>query len=676
MTYQNWRIETDNENIAWIFFDKANAPVNTLDRPVMEEFANILQELGTNKNIKGAVIASGKKTGFIAGADIEQFGKFKDLNEGIMVLKLGQEVFNRLEALPFPTVAMIDGFCLGGGMELALACTYRIAEESSKTRLGLPEVMLGIHPGWGGTVRLPNLIGATAAFDLMLTGRTLSGKQAAKIGLADAAVRKPLLMQAAKFYVTQKPAKRKISTLQSLLNNKVSRQILAYFLRKKVREKANPAHYPSPFQMIDNWEHVGTSDLQVAYDREAKTCGRLFFSDTCQNLVRVFFLQNRMKALAKESNFKAEHVHVIGAGTMGGDIAAWCALRGIKVTLEDLDPKFVAQALKRAYKLFQSKLKEPHLIQAAYDRLVPDVKGLGVKNADVIIEAIVENLDIKQKTFARVESLAKPDAIIATNTSSIPLDEINTVMKNPERLVGIHFFNPVAKMMLVEVVKGNKTDATILQKSISFVRQIDRLPLPVKSSPGFLVNRILMPYLLEAVDLVKEGVPMQAIDDAMKEFGMPMGPITLADTVGLDVCLSVAEHLGKYFPVNIPSELKAKVAEKKLGKKTNAGFYKYDKNGKQIKSPNNYSKPLSQIADRLVLRMLQEAFACLEEGVIEDGDLLDAGMIFGTGFAPFRGGPINYARVSGVAGLYAKWKVHQQASASQTISSVSEAKEI
>jgi len=428
-----------------------------------------------------------------------------------------------------------------------------------------------------------------------------------------------------------------------------------------MRQKVNPLHYPGPFQALDNWEQVGVEGNK-AYEREAKSCGRLFFSETCQNLVRVFFLQERMKGLGKEISFSPKHIHVIGAGTMGGDIAAWCALRGYVVTLQDLDARFIAAAIKRAYSLIKEKLKEPHLIQKAMDNLIPDLKGNGIFKADIIIEAIVEDLALKQSLFKEIESKAKPTAIFATNTSSIPLDDINSVLMQPERLVGIHFFNPVAKMQLVEVVKGNRTSQEIIDRAISFVTQIDRLPLPVKSSPGFLVNRILMPYLLESVALLNEGVPAVIIDKAMTNFGMPMGPITLSDTVGLDVCLSVANYLGKYFHTPVPSRLIELVSAKKLGRKTGEGFYKYDKRGKLIKPEAvSYDKPLDEISNRLVLRMLNEAFACLREGVVADGDLLDAGMIFGTGFAPFRGGPIHYAKSQGIQELFQQFVKQQEA---------------
>lgn len=659
--YKNWRLETDTDQLLWLYFDKDKASVNTIDRDVMNEFSDILDSLSHDTHHKGVIIASGKKTGFIAGADIAQFTQFKDINDAHDVLVTGQHILDKLEALKLPTVALIDGFCLGGGLELALACRYRIAEDGSKTRLGLPEVKLGIHPGWGGTVRLPRLIGALQGLNLILSGSTVTGKVAAKLGFVDVAVPKRQLIHAAKYYITAQPPRHQASTLQRLTNQKIIRQIIGQNMRKTLKAKVNPLHYPAPFDVLDNWEHVGVAGNEP-YIREAKSCAKLFFSETCQNLVRVFFLQEKLKGLGKDSNFNPQHVHVIGAGTMGGDIAAWCALRGYTVTLQDLQPRYIAPAIKRAYSLFKDKLKESYLVQQAMDRLIPDLQGNGLAKADIVIEAVVEDLSIKQSIFKTIEEKAKSTAILATNTSSIPLDEINTVLISPERLVGIHYFNPVSKMQLVEVVRGNKTSQEVIDKAIAFVRRIDRLPLPVQSSPGFLVNRILMPYLLESVDMLNEGIPAAVIDKAMTQFGMPMGPIALADAVGLDVCLSVATYLGQYFNTPIPARLRELVAEHKLGRKTGEGFYKYDKKGKQIKADHtSYDKPLKDISDRLVLRMLNEAFACLREGVVANADLLDAGMIFGTGFAPFRGGPIHYAKSQGIRELYQQFILQLQA---------------
>jgi 3-hydroxyacyl-CoA dehydrogenase/enoyl-CoA hydratase/3-hydroxybutyryl-CoA epimerase len=362
--------------------------------------------------------------------------------------------------------------------------------------------------------------------------------------------------------------------------------------------------------------------------------------DTSKNLIRAFLLRERLKGFAKDSDFTAKHVHVIGAGTMGGDIAAWCALRGIRVTLQDKTYAQIAPAIGRAQALYKKRLRKPRLIQAAMDRLIPDPDGHGIAVADVIIEAVFENLPIKQEIMKKVESLAKNSAIIATNTSSIPLDDIAAVMENPERLVGIHFFNPVAKMELIEVVVGGKTHKKTVAEACAFVHQLGKLPLPVKSSPGFLINRVLMPYLMEAVQLLEEGYSPEVVDEAALNFGMMMGPVELADVVGMDVCLAVAENLTKYFGGTVPQKLKDMVAAGKLGRKTNAGFYAYKK-GKPVKK--HVSDKIDPVlAERLILRMINEAAACLREGVVADPDLLDAGMIFATGFAPFRGGPMHY----------------------------------
>jgi 3-hydroxyacyl-CoA dehydrogenase/enoyl-CoA hydratase/3-hydroxybutyryl-CoA epimerase len=513
--------------------------------------------------------------------------------------------------------------------------------------IGLPEVKLGIHPGWGGTVRLPKLIGAAKAMGVILPGRVLKAKQAAKIGLVDKAVPTRQLKNAARYYALHKPKKHEASFFAKLTNSGLARSFLAKKVRQSLQAKIQRQHYPAPFQTIDNWEKVGVGSK--AMETEAKTVSELLVSETAQNLVQVFFMQDRLKGLAKKTKFNPQHVHVVGAGTMGGDIAAWCALKGMKVTLQDQSPDRIAPALQRAYKLFKKKLRNKYLVQAAKDRLQPDVDGYGIGDADVIIEAIFENLEVKQGLFKDLEAKAKPEAILATNTSSIPLDSINTVMQDPSRLVGIHFFNPVAQMNLVEVVKGDKTAEQVEANAIAFVGKIGKLPLPVSSAPGFLVNRVLMPYLMEAMTLLDEGVDKVAIDKAAKNYGMPMGPITLADTVGLDVCLAVANELSGHYGGTVPQTLIDMVNNKKLGKKSGEGFYAYKNGKKQKPTSSEGSKKLSQqdITDRLVYRMFNESAACLREGVVADSDLLDTGLIFGTGFAPFRAGPMHAVEAIG-----------------------------
>lgn len=659
--YKHWRLETDTDQILWLYFDKNEASVNTINREVMEEFSAILDQLSKTQAYRGLIIASGKKSGFIAGADIKLFNALNNEELAINLLKQGQQVFAQLEALSLPTVAMITGFCLGGGLELSLACRYRVAEDNPKTRLGLPEVRLGIQPGWGGSVRLPRLIGGIEGLSLMLSGHTISAKAAVHLGVVDAAVPLRYFTQAAKHYILQDPGVHQPSTWQAMTNNKLLRPLLAKVIRHKLTAKVNPTYYPAPFQILSNWEHYGIGSIN-SFDQEAQSCGKLFLTETSRNLVRVFFLQEKLKSLAKEMISTQQHVHVIGAGTMGGDIAAWCVLQGFKVSLQDIKPQFLASSFKRAYSICKNKLKEPHLIQKAMDSLIPDMDGHGVSSADIIIEAVIEDLAIKQQVFKEIEEKARPLAVLATNTSSIPLDEINTVMRSPERLVGIHFFNPIPMMQLVEVVQGAKTDKSIVERAINFVRRIDKLPLPVKSTPGFLVNRILFPYMMEAMNMLEERIPPAMIDKAMTDFGMPIGPVALADMVGLDVCMLVAEHLSQYSQFSISACLKQVVNDKKLGRKTGEGFYRYDKKGKVIPTKNEVNaKTLQEIADRLVLRLLNESFRCLQEGVVANADLLDAGMIFGAGFAPFRGGPIHYAKSQGIQELFQQFIKQQEA---------------
>ncbi|QRN03965.1 crotonase [Legionella sp. MW5194] len=645
--YKHWDMAKDADNIIWLAINRSDTSANTINDEVLNELNSLLQEIAKDSNAAGVVIYSSKPKGFIAGADVNAFSKFNTAEEAVDFLRKGQSVFARLEALAIPTVAMIDGFCMGGGMELALACDYRIVTDDKDTRLGLPEVMLGIHPGWGGTVRLPRLIGGFDAISkVILTGAPLAAQKAKKLGMVDEVVPVRQLKRAAIYYIKNKPAKHKPRFFQTLSNWAWVRMLLSPLMRYQLAKKVKKQHYPAPYAIIDLWEKEGGHG-ERAYLKEVDSVEQLVSkSDTAKNLIRVFSLRERMKSFAKDSDFKAQQVHVIGAGVMGGDIAAWCALRGLKVTLQDKSYQQIAPAIGRAHTLYKKKLKQPRLIQAALDRLIPDPDGHGIAGADVIIEAVFENLEVKQSIFKRVEVQAKKTAIIATNTSSIPLDEISQVMKHPERLIGIHFFNPVAKMELVEVVSSTKSSKTVVQDACAFVGQIGRLPLPVKSSPGFLINRVLMPYLMECVQLIEEGYSGAVIDNAAEEFGMFMGPVELADTVGMDVCLAVAENLTGHFGGTVPQRLRDMVKEGKLGRKTGEGFYRY-KNGKPIKPKVKSDKSGKDIANRLILRMVNESASCLREGVVADSDLLDGGMIFATGFAPFRGGPMNYAKQFG-----------------------------
>jgi 3-hydroxyacyl-CoA dehydrogenase/enoyl-CoA hydratase/3-hydroxybutyryl-CoA epimerase len=411
--------------------------------------------------------------------------------------------------------------------------------------------------------------------------------------------------------------------------------------RKQVAKRARKEYYPAPYAVLELWRKYDGDPFAASKDPSA-SIETLFEHPTTRNLIRIFFLQERMKSLAKGVACEARHVHIVGAGVMGGDIAAVCALRGLTVTLQDTAPERVAPAVKRAATLFERRLRDERRVRDALDRLIPDVTGDGSRHADVVIEAIYENLEAKRELFARLESMAKPGAILASNTSSLRLADIASVLRDPSRLVGIHFFNPVPQLQLVEVVSSSQTKPDLAKKAAAFVRQIDKLPLPVKDSPGFLVNRVLGPYMQNAFRLLDEGHKPETLDAAMEEFGMPMGPAELADTVGLDICLAAGKALAK--TTEVPKVLANKVELGHLGKKTGQGLYRYE-NGRAVKGqPDAYDPTL---IETLIEPYLREAQAVLAEGIVADADLVDAGLIFGTGFAPFRGGPIHYLRSRG-----------------------------
>lgn len=640
---KHWRLE-ERDGIATLTLDVDGKGANALSQEVLLELDQTLTEVA-GKTLQGLIIRSGKPGGFIVGADVYEFQKVTDSARAAEVTRAGQMVFNKLEALAFPTVAAIHGPCLGGGLELALACTYRIAQDDDKTRLGLPEVKLGIHPGFAGTVRLPPVVGDVAALDLMLTGRTVSASAARKLGLVDEVVPERHLLRAARAFIAKRPPRRRASWSRRLPGWPLLRSQVGRYMRRQVAKKANPQHYPAPYRIIELWEQ------RADQEREAVSCAELLVTRTSRNLVSVFLLGEDLKRNARKVPHEIKHVHVVGAGVMGADIATWAAYRGFSVSLQDRHPEALARAVKKAHDFYKKKLKKPLLVQAAMDRLMPDTRGSGIGRADLVIEAIVENIDAKTALFRQIEGALKPDALLATNTSSIPLETLGESLHDPSRLVGLHFFNPVTKMQLVEIVRGTRTSEAALARARAFTVALDRLPLDVKSSPGFLVNRILMPYLIEAMLMVEEGVPIGQIDRAAVEFGMPMGPIALADTVGLDICLSVAELLSGPLGISVPQGLRAMVERGELGKKSGKGFYTYDARGRAQLLSEGRAATGSLVAERLVLRILNESAACLREGVVADADAIDAGMVYGTGFAPFLGGPMRYAESLGEDGV-------------------------
>lgn len=651
--WQHWQLQVANDGVAWLMFDCADAEVNVLSGTALEELDSVVSQLEADKP-KALVLRSAKASSFCVGADIKEFGQIDTLDAAREKLNAAHAVANRFAALPFTKVAVIHGHCFGGGLELALVCDYRIGVQGAS--FGFPEVLLGLHPGLGGTGRSVGLIDPVEAMTLMLTGKTARDKRAKKLGLINALVPERHVYGAIDAAIAGKLKHKQPNLKTKLMNTGPARKLIAKKMRKQAAAKAPPAHYPAPNKLIELWENAeGEPNKMLA--REVDSFSELLLSDTSRNLVRVFFLQEKMKKLASrvEGVAKAKHIHVIGAGAMGGDIAGWCALQGLTVTLFDMKAEIIGKALARTAKLCDKKRMSPAAKRAVLDRLIPDLTHDGARRADIVIEAVPEKIEIKRQVYSQIEPLLKDGAILATNTSSIPLDDLQQELQDPSRLVGLHFFNPVSQMQLLEIVRHSKLSDATYQKALAFAGHIKRLPTPVTGTPGFLVNRALTPYLLEAMVLMDEGIAPETIDRAATQFGMPMGPVELADVVGLDICMGVAEMLnsGLEQPMPaVPQWLADKVAKGDLGKKTGKGLYVWEK-GKAKKSDDAASGP-DNLTDRLLLPMLNTCMACLREGVIDDAELLDGAMIFGTGFAPFRGGPMHYSQTRGYAAIKAE----------------------
>lgn len=666
-TLSHWRLLRDSDGLAWLTFDRAGSAVNALSADTMAELAVVLDALDAAPPT-GLIIQSGKSTGFIVGADVNEFASLDTPEQARALVARGWNLFNRLAAVRYPTLALIQGHCLGGGLELALACRYRLVADQPGASLGLPEVMLGIFPGWGGMLRLPQVIGAPAALDMMLTGRSADARRAAALGLVDARVPPRLLLAAARQTVLSKKPPRRARGVGALANRWPLKLLVAQRARKQIAEKDPQGHYPAAPAIVTLWERHGGNALQAP-----ELVERIISSSTARNLLRVFRLQERLKANGKQLGIApARHVHVVGAGVMGGDIAAWCALKGMTVTLQDQDMARIAPAIKRAATLYARRLKDPRLARAAFDRLIPDPSGGGVPLADIVIEAISEQPEAKRALYATLEPRMKDGALLATNTSSLSLETLRVGLAQPERLVGIHFFNPVAKMPLVEVVHADDAAdfSPATTRALAFVGQIDKLGLPVKSAPGFLVNAVLAPYMLEAMRCVDEGLAPETVDAAMVAFGMPMGPLELADTVGLDIARAAGAELAGGAE---PRCLSDRLARGDLGKKSGKGFYTW-RDGKAVKTakaapakaaPAKAAAPAAAdttspargdsatiadnaagapagLAQRLIQPLINATRQRVDAGIVADADLADAGVIFGTGFAPFTGGPLHY----------------------------------
>jgi 3-hydroxyacyl-CoA dehydrogenase/enoyl-CoA hydratase/3-hydroxybutyryl-CoA epimerase len=666
---QNIQREVSGSGIAILTFDRPNSAANIFDELTLEELNEHLNFLESEKGLNGLIIRSAKPKIFIAGADLNSFTQDTRAERIAIAVERGQKAFDRIARLPYPTVAAIHGVALGGGCEIALACDYRVASSDSATKVGLPETNLGLLPAWGGSTRLPKLIGLPSALEAILTGRQYAARQALKIGMVDA-VAHPQRMAGVAAKMIQESRGKKRSYKLHIANRPPLSQIVKSQVEKKTLAKTR-GHYPAPLKALE----VACASLSVSHEQslanEKNHLVELALTDTTQNLIGIFFLQERAKKLRLPADLQPtmaapakpiKKALVIGAGLMGAGITQWLSSRGIRVLLKDVGPGPLGKGMQSIAKIYREGIKR-HLFseidaQNAYDRIVPIYEEVPLREVDLVVEAAVEKLELKQQIFSSLESSVSPETILASNTSALSIDALAASLEHPERVVGIHFFNPVHRMQLVEIVRATKTDGPTLNAAIRFVKDIGKLPVLVRDSPGFLVNRILLPYMIEAVRLFAEGYRVEKIDRVMLDFGMPMGPLRLTDEVGLDVSEHVAKDLVqrvKHLPP--PNETIGKMMDKGwLGRKSGKGFYDYSSgdNGKvnpqlsglQPAEPAVMNE--GDLRDRLVLLMVNEAARTLEEKVVDAPEDADFGMIMGTGWAPFRGGPLRFADHLGV----------------------------
>ena len=662
------RRHVTEDAICILTFDRPDSAANVFDHATLLELDQHLTYLASNASLKGVILTSAKKSIFVAGADLTQLAKERTPAELQVMIDLGQSVFNRLAALPMPTLAAIHGACLGGGYEVTLACDYRIASPEKATKLGLPETQLGILPAWGGCTRLPRLIGYPEALKLILAGTTLAPKAALKAGLIDEIVPCEHLVERARALILTRGAglrRRPLDWKVAVTNLQPIPQLLSRKVAKEIARKTR-GHYPAiPLALEVITRGLSrTVDGSLALEREAIL--QLGHTEACRNLIRIFFLQERARKLSPpsaspnpaEKSEPVQRLAVIGAGTMGAGIAHCASSRDLHVTLRDLHADAVAKGMSGIARLYeegvQRHLSTPREARSGLDRIVPTTEDVPLHGMDLVIEAAVERLDLKQQLFVGLGDKTGPRTILASNTSALSITEIAAGTPHPERVIGIHFFNPVHRMQLVEVVVGRQTDPEVVRRAVQFVQQIGKLPVLVQDSPGFLVNRILMPYLVEAGHLFEHGARAEDLDECMLDFGMPMGPLRLLDEVGLDVAGHVAGDLAGKFPdrMTSPAMLARMVENGLLGKKGGKGFYLHGKRGGEMLN-RELDLPLQdnscagfsreELRNRMVLLLINEAARCLEEGVVAEPADVDFGMILGTGFAPFRGGPLRFA---------------------------------
>lgn len=641
---------TTRDGIAVITFDREGSSANLFDRRTLEELDDAIASVAANSALKGLMFRSAKPSIFIAGADLHVLAN-ADAGELSSLIDFGQKVFNRVEDLRIPTVAAIHGACAGGGYELSLACDWRVASDSKKTKIGLPETQLGILPAWGGSTRLPALLGLPSALALILGGKLQAAKAAKFKGMVDEVVPPEHLEPFAESMLARGKRKRKIHWLlhQPFIASRIKAKAKGSLLSK------TRGLYPGPEEALEvACSSVGRSrDESLRAEREAIL--RLSSRSETKQLLRLFFLQEKAKKnMPVHAEPKTiEKTAVIGAGIMGSGIAYWLSTRGVTVILRDVSAEAIAKGLHGISKLYREAAgrRVLTLVEAArgFDRIHAAEVPVSLKQCDLVIEAAVEDLEIKKRIFADLSARVSPGTLLATNTSALPIHELADVIDQPERLLGLHFFNPVHRMQLVEVVRAPSTSDETLATGVAFVRKIGKVPVVVKDSPGFLVNRVLMPYLVEAARIFDEGGDPEKIDRAMLDFGMPMGPLRLLDEVGLDVAAHVAKTLAAAFPERMRApEIVVRLLEKgHLGRKSGRGLYRYDghrssPDPEALALRKGNSAPDDGIAERLAGLMTEEAERCLAEGIVATADDVDLAMVLGTGYAPFRGGPMQF----------------------------------
>jgi 3-hydroxyacyl-CoA dehydrogenase/enoyl-CoA hydratase/3-hydroxybutyryl-CoA epimerase len=664
-----------DDGLAVVTFDLPGEKVNKFSRSVLAELDGLLGGLAGDTRVRALIFESGKPDVFIAGADVKEFVTARPEQAESSVREV-QMIFQRVARLPYRTVAAINGVCLGGGTELALACDYRLMSDSKKAQIGLPEVRLGIFPAWGGCTRLSRLVGLTAALDLILTGKALDARRAKKIGLVDEAIPAPIFSDFARKFAREKigAAKPRAGrrqppslTERALEAIPLGRKLVFAKARERVLEQTG-GHYPAPLEALAVIEEGWGKPVEAGLDAEARHIGRVFGGEVQKNLLALFFATEEVK---KETGIAdpsvvprpVTRVGILGAGLMGGGIAQLVADKGLPARMKDIEPKALAHGFAAAAAIWKEQVRKRRLTTREMERKMSLLSGTldytGFARCELTIEAVVEKLAIKRAVLKEWEVVVPREAIFASNTSTIPIGQIAAEAAEPSRVVGMHFFNPVHRMPLVEVIRGPRSSDQAVATVFALARTLAKTPVVVKDSPGFLVNRILAPYLSEAVRLVKEGCAIEIVDRTMTDFGMPVGPIALLDDVGLDVAVKSGEVLQAAFPDRMKGEgQEALVATGRLGRKSGKGFYDYDGGKRRKPSKEAYvalgveprePPPVfgEQIASRLILPMINEAAFCLEEGVVASAGKLDLAMIFGTGFPPFRGGLLRYADTVG-----------------------------